>query len=61
VRWQESIELLVREGVSAFVEVGPGSVLAGLVKKIAKGVQVLGVSDAPSCEAAATSLAGVRA
>jgi [acyl-carrier-protein] S-malonyltransferase len=61
VRWQGSVELLVREGVNRFVEVGPGNVLAGLVRKIAKGVQVLGVSDAESCEAAAASLAGVRA
>ncbi|HEU0094319.1 MAG TPA: ACP S-malonyltransferase, partial [Vicinamibacteria bacterium] len=33
VRWQESVERLVREGVETFVEVGPGTVLSGLVKK----------------------------
>jgi [acyl-carrier-protein] S-malonyltransferase len=43
VRWQESVELLVKEGVKTFVEVGPGTVLAGLVKKTAKGARVLGV------------------
>jgi [acyl-carrier-protein] S-malonyltransferase len=61
VRWQESIELLGREGVTTFVELGPGSVLAGLVKKIAKGAQVLGVSDADTCQAAVAALAGVSA
>jgi [acyl-carrier-protein] S-malonyltransferase len=35
VRWSESIELMIREGVEVFVEVGYGSVLQGLVKKIA--------------------------
>ena len=39
VLWQQSVERLVQEGVTTFVEVGPGSVLAGLVKKIAPGVR----------------------
>jgi [acyl-carrier-protein] S-malonyltransferase len=52
VRWQESIELLVREGVTTFVEVGPGKVLCGLVRKIARGARVLGVESPESLEAA---------
>jgi [acyl-carrier-protein] S-malonyltransferase len=56
VRWQESIELLVREGVDTFVEVGPGTVLAGLVKKTAKQARVLGVSDPESLQAALAGL-----
>jgi [acyl-carrier-protein] S-malonyltransferase len=56
VRWQESVEVLVREGVSTFVEVGPGTVLGGLVKKIAKDVRVLSVQDPPSLEATLTAL-----
>jgi len=48
VLWQQSVELLVKEGVTTFVEVGPGNVLAGLVKKIAKGAQVLNASDPDS-------------
>lgn len=35
VRWQESIELLISRGVALFVEVGPGKVLSGLIKRIA--------------------------
>lgn len=38
VRWVESIEHLVAEGVDTFVEVGPGKVLCGLGKRIDKGV-----------------------
>jgi [acyl-carrier-protein] S-malonyltransferase len=46
VRWQESVALLGREGVTTFVEVGPGTVLSGLVRKIVKGARVLNV-DSP--------------
>jgi [acyl-carrier-protein] S-malonyltransferase len=53
VRWQDSVELLVREGVTTFVEVGPGTVLSGLVRKIARDAQVLNVEDPASLEAAA--------
>lgn len=58
VRWQESVERLVREGVTTFVEVGPGTVLTGLVRKIAKGARVLSVDSPESLEAAAKALAG---
>jgi [acyl-carrier-protein] S-malonyltransferase len=56
VRWQESVERLVREGVGTFVEVGPGTVLSGLVKKIDRGVRVFGVEDPASLEATAAAL-----
>jgi [acyl-carrier-protein] S-malonyltransferase len=56
VRWQESVERLVREGVDAFVEVGPGTVLSGLIKKIDKNVRVLSVEDPASLEATAAAL-----
>jgi [acyl-carrier-protein] S-malonyltransferase len=56
VRWQESVELLAAEGVTTFVEVGPGSVLSGLVKKIARGARVLSVDSPESVEAARAAL-----
>jgi [acyl-carrier-protein] S-malonyltransferase len=58
VRWQESVERLAREGVTTFVEVGPGTVLSGLVRKIAKGARVLNVDSPESLEATAKALAG---
>ena len=49
VRWRDSIERLVNEhGVKTFVEVGPGKVLAGLVRQIAPDVRCLNVEDAAS-------------
>ena len=56
VRWQQSVELLAQQGVTTIVEVGPGNVLAGLVKKIAKGIRVLNVSDPDSLEATLDAL-----
>ena len=58
VRWQESVELLVREGVSTFVEIGPGTVLSGLVKKIHRDARVLNVEGPQSLEQTAEALAG---
>lgn len=46
VRWQASIERLLSEGVERFVEIGPGRVLTGLLKKIARGTPVLNISNA---------------
>jgi [acyl-carrier-protein] S-malonyltransferase len=58
VRWQESVERLAAEGVTTFVEVGPGRVLSGLVKKIAKEAQVLNVDSPDTLEATVQALAG---
>ncbi len=40
VRWTQSVQQMVQDGATEFIEVGPGNVLQGLVKKIAKDVQV---------------------
>ena len=44
VRWIQSVENMIEEGVDTFVEIGPGKTLAGFVKKINKNVKVLNVS-----------------
>ncbi|HEX8600259.1 MAG TPA: ACP S-malonyltransferase [Chloroflexia bacterium] len=41
VRWLESVQYMVQEGVTTFVEVGPGKVLSGLIKRIAPDAQVV--------------------
>jgi [acyl-carrier-protein] S-malonyltransferase len=45
VRWQESVERIAAMGATRAVEVGAGSVLAGLVKRIAPALPVLGAGD----------------
>jgi [acyl-carrier-protein] S-malonyltransferase len=50
VRWVESVETLVQAGVSRVVELGPGRVLGGLVRRIDRGVEVLNVEDVASLE-----------
>jgi len=57
VLWQQSVELLVGQGVDTFVEIGPGGVLSGLVKRIAKGVRTLNVEDPASLAHTVAALA----
>lgn len=51
VRFYESIELMLEKGVTNFIEIGPGKVLSGFVKKIAKTAQIANVEDVASFEA----------
>jgi len=46
VQWQRSIEYMINNGVSTFIEIGPGRVLSGLVKRINKKVKTLNIGDA---------------
>jgi [acyl-carrier-protein] S-malonyltransferase len=45
VRWVESVQYIVDHGVNTFVEIGPGKVLSGLVKRIAPDVRTLAFDD----------------
>jgi [acyl-carrier-protein] S-malonyltransferase len=57
VRWLESIELLIKQGIDTFVEVGPGKVLTGLMRQISREVKCFNVEDAASLKSAAAGLA----
>lgn len=58
VRWVESIERLAGDGYTTFVECGPGTVLAGLIKRIAPEAAAYSVSDTATLTAAKEALAG---
>jgi [acyl-carrier-protein] S-malonyltransferase len=57
VRWVESMQLLIEQGVETFVEAGPGKVLSGLMRQISRDVKMLNVEDAASLEATKAALA----
>ena len=48
VQWQRSIEYMLNEGISTFIEIGPGKVLSGLMKRINKDAIKLNLGDLPS-------------
>lgn len=50
VRWVESMQLLMQQGVDTFIEAGPGKVLSGLMRQISRDAQMLNVEDAASLE-----------
>jgi [acyl-carrier-protein] S-malonyltransferase len=50
VRWVESVERMVAMGVKRFVEIGPGAVLTGLIKRIATDVELINVYDVKTLE-----------
>jgi len=56
VRWTDCIETLLGRGCDLFLELGPGGVLAGLMQRIRKGVNVISVSDSASVQACAEKL-----
>ena len=57
VRWLESLQVLMLNGVETTVEVGPGKVLSGLMRQTNRDVKSLNVEDAASLEAATAALA----
>jgi [acyl-carrier-protein] S-malonyltransferase len=57
VRWTECAERLSREGAGAFLEVGPGRVLTGMLKRTLEGVRGLAVEDPASLDKAVAALA----
>lgn len=43
VRWQQSVEAMLKDGVDTFIEIGPGKTLAGFMKKIDRTVKVMNI------------------
>ena len=45
VRWRESVVNMINKGVGQFIEIGPGKVLSGLVKRINRKVKVISINN----------------
>ncbi len=56
VRWEQSIRAMIDGGVTTFVEIGPGRVLAGLIKRVHKPAVIHNVFDAASLDATVAAL-----
>lgn len=50
VRWQQSVERMLKDGVDTFIEIGPGKTLSGFVKKITRDVTVLNIEKIEDLE-----------
>jgi [acyl-carrier-protein] S-malonyltransferase len=61
VKWEQSIRLLIRKGVSTFIEVGPGKVLWGLMRQIDRGPTSLYVGDEASLQRTMEQFATAKA
>ena len=61
VRWEESIRLLIEQGVNTFVEVGPGRVLTGLLRQIDRSIHAFNVEDEKSLNTTLDKLAARKA
>jgi [acyl-carrier-protein] S-malonyltransferase len=60
VRWEESMRMLLDEGVNTFLEVGPGRVLTGLMRQIERSVTTLNVEDEKSLLGTLEKITGAK-
>jgi [acyl-carrier-protein] S-malonyltransferase len=60
VRWQQSVERMLADGVTLFVEIGAGKVLTNLVKRIAKEAERVNVESPSDVEAVRAAIAKHR-
>lgn len=56
VLWEQSVRYLLAQGITRFIELGPGTALTGFLKRIEKSAVILNVADRASLEAAVTAL-----
>jgi len=59
VKWHQSIQLLIAQGVQRFIEVGPGKVLSGLMRQIDRSKSSTNVGDEASLHKTLDSLTRV--
>ena len=50
VRWQQSVESMITDGVDRFVEIGPGKTLSGFIRKISRDVTVVNIEKPADLE-----------
>jgi [acyl-carrier-protein] S-malonyltransferase len=60
VRWEATIRFLAAAGITHALEIGPGKVLAGLVKRIEKSITVLPCNDLPTLDASVAAILAAR-
>lgn len=58
VRWQQSVERMIADGVDTFVEIGPGKTLSGFMRKIDRSVKTLNIENMADFEKAMAELKG---
>lgn len=56
VRWQQTVEKLLEDGVDTFIEVGAGKTLCGLIKRMSRTAKIYNVEDAASLAAAVAAV-----
>ena len=56
VRWQQTVEKLLADGVDTFIEVGAGKTLCGLIKRMSRTAKIYNVEDAASLAAAVAAV-----
>lgn len=50
VKWEQSVRTMIDCGIQSFVEIGPGKTLAGFMKRIDRGLEVIGINTAQDLE-----------
>ena len=45
VRWRESIVYMINNNVKTFIEIGPGKVLSGMIKRIEKNINIININE----------------
>ncbi|KRQ87867.1 Malonyl CoA-acyl carrier protein transacylase [Caloramator mitchellensis] len=60
VLWEDSVKRLIQDGFDTFIEIGPGKVLSGFIKKIDRKVRVLNIEDMKSLENTINALGEIK-